>query len=119
MARTPKYKELKNSKLLKDYASWIYCTNCNKTIAYLCYVTYDLFNFEYTCNCGGTGHVCIEFEHGEAGKSTEPLKTIKNRLCCPKDNAPLLTIVEKNIKSYKFKILCNACHQEFEGQSEQ
>ena len=48
MARSPKIKEIVNSRLLKDYASWIYCTSCNKTVAYLCYVTYDLFSFEYT-----------------------------------------------------------------------
>ena len=115
MARKPKLKELQNSRLLKEYASWIYCTNCNSTVAYLCYVTYDEFVFDYTCNCGSHGKVNISFEHSDALKSQEPLKTIKNRLCCPKDDSPLFTIIEKNIKSYKFNVICNSCNQEFEG----
>ena len=115
MARTPKLKELENSRLLKEYASWIYCTNCNSTVAYLCYVTYDSFDFQFSCNCGSRGKVNIAFEHCESIKSTEQLKTIKNRLCCPKDDSPLLTIVEKNIKSYNFNIVCNSCNQSFEG----
>jgi len=114
MARIPKLKNLKNSRLLKDYASWIYCANCNSTVAYLCYVTYDAFDFEYICNCGSNGKVHIEFEHPTPAKSTEELKIIKNRLCCPNDDSPLLTVVEKNIKSYKFNIICNTCSQEFE-----
>ena len=118
MARTPKFKKLTNSKLLKEYASWIYCTDCNKTVAYLCYVTYDCFEFEYTCDCGGSGKVNIEFEHPGPVKSTDRLKLIKNRLCCPKDDSPLLSIVQKNLKNYKFRIVCNCCAHEFVGQNE-
>ena len=33
MARTPEIKELQNARLLKEYASWIYCTGCNQTVA--------------------------------------------------------------------------------------
>ena len=115
MARTPEYKELKNSRLLKEYASWIYCANCDKTVAYLCYVTYDLFDFEYTCNCGSCGKVFIEFEHNQPKMSNEQLSIIKNRMCCPNDNSPLLTIVDKNIKDYNFCIICNKCDTKFLG----
>ena len=114
MARKPKQKNLENSRLLKEYASWIYCTECNKTVAYLCYVTYDLFDFEYTCNCGNHGKVFIEFEHGDTSKSTQSLNMIKNRLCCPNDQSPLLTIVDKNIKDWQYRIICNTCNTEFE-----
>ena len=114
MARKPKQKSLENSRILKEYASWIYCTECNKTVAYLCYVTYDLFDFEYTCNCGNHGKVFIEFEHDNRPKSNQLLITIKNRLCCPNDQSPLFTVVDKNIKDYRFKIVCNTCDTEFE-----
>ena len=117
MARTPKVKELTNSRLLKEYASWIYCERCNKTVAYLCYVTYDLFDFEYTCKCGNHGKVYIEFEHDEPKIGRGSLKQIKNRLCCPKDDSPLLTIVDKNLDNYKYKILCNSCGQIWEAEN--
>ena len=113
MARTPKQKDLKNSRLLKEYASWIYCTGCNQTVAYLCYVTYDLFDFEYTCTCGSCGSVHIEFEHDAPTRSDLALQTIKNRLCCPKDDAPLFTVVEKNVERCKYRIVCNGCGSEY------
>ena len=113
MARKPKQKKLKNSRLLKEYASWIYCDECNKTVAYLCYVTYDWFDFEYTCSCGNHGNVFIEFEHEIPTKSKQSLHLVKNRLCCPKDNSPLLTIVEKNIKEARYRIVCNTCNTEY------
>ena len=37
------------------------------------------------------------------------LITIKNRLCCPKDNEPLITILEKKVTTYELKITCNSC----------
>ena len=113
LARSPKQKELKNSRLLKEYASWVYCTGCNQTVAYLCYVTYDRFEMEYTCNCGSCGRVCIEFECEEPEADQMPLSLIKNRFCCPKDNSPLVTIVEKNVAKYQFHIVCHACHKEY------
>ena len=116
MTRKTKQKELKNSKLLKEYASWIYCTACNNTVAYLCYVTYDLFEFEYNCKCGNHGSVFIEFEHYTSTKSNQPLRLSKNRLCCPKDDSPLLTVVEKNINKAQYRIVCNACNTEYKNQ---
>ena len=113
MARKPKQKELIKSRSLKEYASWIYCTDCNKTVAYLCYVTYDLFDFEYICNCGNHGSVFIEFEHDAPTQSTQSLSLEKNRLCCPKDLSPLFTVVEKNVKSIRFRIVCNTCNTEY------
>ena len=115
MARKPTRKELHCSRLLKDYASWIYCEGCGKTVAYLCYVTYDAFDFEYTCNCGSCGSVRIEFEHETATKSDMPLVALKNRLCCPQDASPLLTLVEKNLASARFSVVCNSCNTEYRG----
>ena len=116
MARKPTRKELQNSRLLKEYASWIYCKGCGKTAAYLCYVTYDAFDFEYVCKCGNHGSVRIEFEHSAPKTSGEPLKIVKNRLCCPTDDAPLLTLVEKNLAEYAYRVLCNACNTEYRGE---
>lgn len=114
MARKPSCKELKNTRLLKEYASWIYCESCNKTVAYLCYVTYDSFDFTYTCGCGGSGYVHIEFEReNDVSKSTEPLIDIKNRLCCPEDKSPLVTFVEKNLKTCNCSVVCKECGVEY------
>lgn len=110
MARIPTRKELVNSRLLKDYASWIYCAACDSTVAYLCYVTYELFDFEYACLCGGRGRVHIEFENNADGRTSgEPLRLIKNRLCCPTDLSPLVTFVDKNLAAYKCGIVCKSC----------
>ena len=113
MARKPKIKQLSDARLLKEYASWIYCTGCETTVAYLCYVTYDLFELNFTCNCGNCGRVFIEFEHETPGQSDQHLSVVKNRLCCPKDNSPLLTIVKKSLKDYSFRVICNNCNTEF------
>jgi len=114
MARITKQKELVNSRLLKDYASWIYCSSCDKTVAYLCYVTYDIFDFEYTCGCGNRGKVYIEFDRtGNINISDTPLVEVKNRLCCPKDKSPLITFVDKNLTDYKCQIVCNKCDTEY------
>ena len=115
MARTPIRKELMNSRLLKDYASWIYCTGCNKTVAYLCYVTYDSFTFEYECRCGSKGSVHISFEHGELKQSDAALIPIKNRLCCPEDESPLVSFVNKNLRSYTFSVGCKVCQTVYSG----
>ena len=113
MARIPTLKELENSRLLKAYASWVYCTGCEKTVAYLCYVTYDAVDFEYDCACGSNGRVRIEFE-GEKGVATDDaLVSVKNRLCCPHDESPLITVVDKNLSAYDLKITCHECHGEY------
>lgn len=114
MARKPIIKKLTNSRILNEYGGWIYCEKCNKTIAYLCYVTYDLFDFNYKCNCQNSGNVHIEFENNKKEiQSKENLILIKNRLCCPKDNSPLVTILDKNLQSYDIKITCNNCNTEY------
>lgn len=114
MARKPLIKNLENTRLLKDYASWVYCTKCNKTVAYLCYVTYNAVNFNYTCNCGNCGSLHIEFEKlNDIKTSTTNLSLIKNRLCCPEDQSPLITIFDNNLVNYKCEIVCNTCHNKF------
>ncbi len=114
MGRQIKIKKLENARLLKEYASWIYCTSCEKTIVYLCYVTYDKFDFMFTCNCGCTGSVYIDFGNLEKTYiSSEGLEIIKNRICCPDDKSALLTFVEKNLKSYNCKISCLKCGKEY------
>lgn len=110
MAQVPKRKELVNTRLLKDYASWIYCTGCGKTVAYLCYVTYDAFDFTFTCACGGVGEVHLAFREVQNVKvDSRPLVPVKNRLCCPQDHAPLVTFVEKNLDGYQCAVVCKEC----------
>ena len=114
MGRVVKTKKLEHARMLKEYASWIYCTACEKTVAYLCYVTYDTFNFKFTCNCGSSGTVNISFGELEKTKlSSRNLEQIKNRLCCPEDKSALITFVEKNLKSYECEISCLKCGKEY------
>lgn len=83
MARTPKHKELKNTRLANTYGGWIYCEGCNKTIGYLCFVTYDLFKVEYRCKCGNHCGVDIAFDNDTAKIADEPLVTIKKPSMLP------------------------------------
>lgn len=114
MSRTPRIKELINTRLASGYGGWVYCDSCNKAIGYLCYVTYDSFCFEYKCKCGGCGSMHISFdEPSETRASEQKLITIKNRLCCPSDNSPLFTLLLKNLDYYKYEILCAKCNTKF------
>ena len=120
VARKPIAKELTNTRLLKEYASWVYCTECNSTVAYLCYVTCDRFSFDYTCKCGNVGHVFIEFENPDADDvetSNESLIVVKNRLCCPRDESPLFSVVEKNITHFGYNVVCNTCNSDYSDAS--
>jgi len=117
MARIPECKELKNARLLKAYASWIYCESCNQTVAYLCYTAYDLFALTFTCQCGGEGYVHIRFPHGEPAESAAALTMVKNRFCCPNDGAPLFSVVEKNLRAYHARVVCNVCGTAYAGRN--
>lgn len=103
-------KEIENGRILKNNGSWMYCSKCNKTVGYLCYTTYHDFQFDFVCKCGNTGSFKLKYKT-ESGstESKEELKVIKNRLCCPQDNSPLFTIVEKNVKSVKYSVVCKKC----------
>lgn len=114
MARTPKHKNLKNTRLANAYGGWFYCEGCNETIGYLCYVTYDLFRLDYRCKCGNHGSVDIGFENYHMAQAgVQPLVTIKNRLCCPVDQSPLVTILAQNLDDYNYEIVCKACNTEY------
>lgn len=107
--------KFKNTRMLKRTGSWIYCDECNKTVAYLCYSTYQQFRFQFNCRCGSSGS--IEIEHPNSPKkntSTKSMKRIKKRLCCPNDDAPLFSIVEKHIEKYSYNVTCNECFNSFE-----
>lgn len=110
MAREIKTKKLENTRLATNYGGWIYCTKCNKNIGYLCYVTYDWIKLEYYCNCGSHGSVAIDFIDSKEGVlCNSPLIVVKNRFCCPNDESPLVTILEKNVESYTVEIACKNC----------
>lgn len=112
MARVIKDKELKNTRLATNYGGWMYCTSCNKNIGYLCYVTYDRLSLNYECNCGSKGRVNIDFIDSKKGNDCDTeLITIKNRFCCPSDESPLITIMDKQVKKYSLEITCKDCHR--------
>ena len=52
----------------------------------------------------------LDFEDRKIGKnSKDELVILKNRLCCPKDNEPLITILDKKVASYEMQITCKSC----------
>ncbi len=109
-------KEIENGRILKNNGSWMYCDKCDKTVGYLCYSTYQNFQFDFVCKCGNKGSFKLKYQtENELTKSNEKLKTIKNRLCCPNDNSPLFTIVDKNIENVKYNVTCKRCFNNYEG----
>ena len=116
--KTELNKLLVNSRMLKSTGSWIYCSDCEKTVAYLCYSTYQHFSFHYECMCGSNGKVELEYPTGEElRQSQDELLIKKNRLCCPNDESPLFTIVNKHISNFSFKVVCKECLCIFENGS--
>ena len=114
MARQIKNKTLLSTRLANNYGGWIYCDNCGENIGNLCYQTYDNVEFKYTCNCGNQGCMQMDFVDSEDGnESTDEMITIKNRLSCPKDNEPMITLLEKKLKTYDVKITCKTCHNTY------
>ena len=110
MARVLKNKELVNTRLANSYGGWMYCDKCNENIGYLCYSTYDRLELKYKCNCGSQGSAILDFEDSKTGQNcNDNLIMVKNRLCCPKDNEPLITILDKKVESYELEITCKAC----------
>lgn len=110
MARILKNKELKNTSLAANYGGWMYCDKCKENIGYLCYSTYDRLELKYTCNCGNNGSIILDFIDSKIGKNcSDELIIIKNRLCCPKDKEPLITILDKKVKNYRMEITCKSC----------
>ncbi len=114
MAGTLNVRELMNTRLANTYGGWIYCEGCGKTIGYLCYVTYDRFRLVYQCKCGNEGSACLAFDDEKLSKGAEQkMVTRKNRLCCPADQSPLVTILTKNLSSYECDIVCRACNAKY------
>ena len=114
MARTIKNKELINTRLATNYGGWMYCDKCNENIGYLCYSTYDRLELKYKCNCGSCGSALLDFEDSkESQECNDELIIIKNRFCCPKDNEPLITILDKKVASYEMKITCKSCNRTY------
>lgn len=114
MARALKNKELVNTRLANTYGGWVYCDGCNKTIGYLCYVTYNRFKIDYKCQCGNEGGVSLSFDDEDTPKDAEQKMLInKNRLCCPADESPLVTILSKKLMSYECEIVCRKCNTKY------
>ena len=106
MSRILKNKSLVNTRLATNYGGWMYCDKCNENIGYLCYATYDRLELKYK------GSALLDFEDSQGGsEANDALITIKNRLCCPNDNSPLITILEKKLLSYEMKITCKECNK--------
>ncbi len=114
MARVLKNKELVNTRLATNYGGWMYCSECNENIGYLCYSTYDMLKLKYECKCGSKGTALLDFEDSKVGENcNEKLIIIKNRFCCPKDNEPLITILDKKVTSYEMEITCKSCNKKY------
>ena len=109
-----------NAHYLKGHASWLYCDGCNKTVAYLCYVTYSHFRFEFDCLCGTHGYAENYFsndslENFPLGKAS--CNAANRRYCCEKEKSPLFSPVPKNLKSYSADVVCKACGTRYKVES--
>lgn len=114
MSRKLKEKDLENMHLATDHGGWMYCDHCHENIGYLCYVTYDSFQLQFECNCGGKGSCTLKFEDTESCVQDEKeLMMVKNRYCCPHDKSPLFTILEKKLKNYCVTVVCTDCKKKF------
>lgn len=105
-----------NAHFLKGHASWLYCDSCNKTVAYLCYVTYQYFEFSFVCSCGSKGHVQNKYSDinlQELSSGELKLNPANKRFCCTNDDSPLFSPVAKNLKSYKAEIVCKKCNTHY------
>lgn len=105
-----------NAHFLKGHASWLYCDTCNKTVAYLCYVTYRYFRFSFSCSCGSSGWV--ENKFGEIDPTELPTGELtrnptNKRYCCEKDEAALFSPVPKNLLRYEAEVVCKACDTKY------
>ena len=107
-------KELVNTRLANNYGGWIYCDVCSQTLGYLCYVTYNNVKLEYKCNCGNRGSLHLAVKDTENTIiSSKKLVVIKNRLCCPEDHLPLITVLKQKLDFFSYQIVCKECNQEF------
>lgn len=112
MARVLKSKELKNTRLATNYGGWMYCNQCNENIGYLCYSTYDRLELIFQCQCGSKGSFLLDFEDSKIGKRCDDeLVIIKNRMCCPINQDPLITLLDKKLLWYEMKITCKSCER--------
>ena len=101
----------RNAHFLKGHASWLYCDGCNKTVAYLCYVTYRYSRFSFICMCGAQGWVENQYSDVDPG-SLDPGELIQKgtRFCCANDESPLFSVVAKHLKSYQTEVVCKQCN---------
>ena len=107
-------KNIKNGRILKNNGSWMYCEKCNKTVGYLCYTTYQDFQFDFVCKCGNRGSFKLKYQtENSSTESKKELKTIQNRWCCPNDDSPLFTIVEKNVETVNYSVICKKCQTRY------
>lgn len=110
MARAIKNKALIHTRLAANYGGWMYCTECGENIGYLCYQTYDSLELKYKCNCGSEGSAVIDFDDSKKGTAcSDELIVVKNRLCCPNDREPLITLLDKKLAGYDMRITCKTC----------
>lgn len=111
-------RKFSGSRLLKNYGSWLYCENCGKTVAYICYTTYKWLKVKFACKCGAKGKAEL-VEKGTGTRkppaSNKNLSLIGNRYCCPKDEKPLFSVVGKQVKTFEYSVCCLECGGTFHG----
>ena len=118
MARKIINKNLDNARILKDYASWIYCDQCSNTIAYLCYSNYNHFTLDFMCLCGNNGKIelTLETKTPHFVLAEKQLPVVKNRYVCPIDEVPLFSFVTKNLKYASCSIGCECCSNQYNAE---
>ena len=110
-----------NCRLLKSYGSWLYCSHCNKTVAYLCYTGYKQIILAFECSCGAHGKILLKESGAEPATtpSAGELELMKNRYSCPKDGTAFFSVVGERAKSVSYQVQCADCGLSYQGEIEQ
>ena len=107
-----------NSRLLKNYGSWLYCTNCNKTVAYICYTTYQWIKISFQCTCGSNGDLELKETGAILAEQIDHYNKLiikNNRYCCAVDEEPLFSLVAKQTTMFEYAVSCLKCKTLYRG----
>lgn len=107
-------------RLLKRTGSWLYCTACGRTVAYVCYTGYAAIALTFRCSCGGSGELALTAE--SAAAVTGPTSgTVQHRALvladgryrCPDDRTPIFSTVASRFVAGHYSVVCASCRHAY------
>lgn len=94
--------------------SWFYCGGCAAALGYVYSATHRQLQLAFTCACGCFG--TVELPHGSEQTiqaSAAFLQKKNNQLCCPHDETPFFSLLEKKLVGYSYSAVCATCSAHF------